>query len=258
VTRFALVFLAVWWAGAAAAAEPLEPGSVLEPATADAAASLLAPETLAHYRAGEYRNEIARWPAVPPWEPAFAAASERSAARLDVDPRGTIVEREGGKPAAGLYGLPFRIDPADPRAGVKAIWNAYYALWRAASSHDLLAMDWIGKNGREREALLESHTYYYEGVPPSRRPRENALDLASQQRAVVTAPADLHGTASLVWRFRAAGTRDQSWTYVPALRRVRQISTANRSDGFLGSDMSQDDGTFFDGKPEDFSWKLVG
>jgi len=33
---------------------------------------------------------------------------------------------------------------------------------------------------------------------------------------------------------------------------------ANRSDGFLGSDLSQDDGAFFDGKPEDFSWKLVG
>jgi hypothetical protein len=45
---------------------------------------------------------------------------------------------------------------------------------------------------------------------------------------------------------------------VPALRRVRAISPANRSDGFLGSDMCQDDGPFFTGKPEDFTWKLVG
>src|SRR5262249_37572788 len=29
-------------------------------------------------------------------------------------------------------------------------------------------------------------------------------------------------------------------------------------DGFLGSDMSQDDGSYFDGKPEDFTWRLVG
>jgi hypothetical protein len=36
------------------------------------------------------------------------------------------------------------------------------------------------------------------------------------------------------------------------------VSPANRSDGFLGSDMSQDDGPFFDGKPEDFTWKVVG
>src|SRR6185369_2914999 len=33
---------------------------------------------------------------------------------------------------------------------------------------------------------------------------------------------------------------------------------ANRSDGFLGSDISQDDGPYFDGKPEDFNFKLVG
>ncbi len=33
---------------------------------------------------------------------------------------------------------------------------------------------------------------------------------------------------------------------------------ANRSDGFLGSDLSQDDGSFFDGKPEDFEWSLAG
>jgi len=45
---------------------------------------------------------------------------------------------------------------------------------------------------------------------------------------------------------------------VPALRCVRQVSPANRSDGFLGSDLTQDDGAYFDGKVEDFTWKLVG
>jgi hypothetical protein len=39
---------------------------------------------------------------------------------------------------------------------------------------------------------------------------------------------------------------------------VRATSPANRSDGFLGSDLSQDDGAIFDGKREDFEWKLVG
>jgi hypothetical protein len=68
----------------------------------------------------------------------------------------------------------------------------------------------------------------------------------------------VNGTAALTWRYRDPGKRDGSWTYVPALRRVRAISPANRSDGFLGSDMSQDDGPFFTGKPEDFTWKLVG
>src|SRR2546427_645838 len=58
--------------------------------------------------------------------------------------------------------------------------------------------------------------------------------------------------------YKAPTKRDMTWAYVPALRRVRAVSPANRSDGFLGSDTSQDDGFFFDGKPEDFVWKITG
>jgi hypothetical protein len=242
----------------ARADDTLAPGRVLEQANAEAAGTLLQAETLAHYRVGEYRNSIAAWPAGASFEPAFAAASQKNAPRLDVDEHGTIVERGSDKPVHGVYGLPFRIDSADPRAGIKAVWNAYYAQWRIGTSHDVVAIDWVGKQGLERQAVLESHTLYYEGAPPARAPKDNQLDLAAQQIAIVTAPVDLGGTASLTWRFRLADKRDQSWTYVPALRRVRQVSPANRSDGFLGSDMSQDDGAFFDGKPEDFTWKLVG
>jgi hypothetical protein len=138
------------------------------------------------------------------------------------------------------------------------VWNAYYAIWRLGSAHDVVGLAWIGRHGLEREATLENHVLYHEGAPPTRAPIGNPLDLATQQLTLVNAPADLHGTASLTWRFRGAAQRDQTWVYVPALRRVRQVSPANRSDGFLGSDLSQDDGTFFDGKPEDFSWRLVG
>jgi hypothetical protein len=35
------------------------------------------------------------------------------------------------------------------------------------------------------------------------------------------------------------------------------VSALNRSDGFLGSDISLDDGSFFDGKPEDFTFRLI-
>ena len=197
---------------------------VVDQQTAATYEQVLPPEVLAHYKAGEYRNEIAAWPANPPWEQAFADASAANAKRLTVNDAGTIVEQNGGAPATGIYGLPFRIDPADPQAGVKVIWNAYYGLWRIGSTHDVLTLDWVGKKGLERQALLESHTLYSEGVPAARAPKGDTLGLASRQRAVVTSPADLNGTASLTWRFRAADQRDQSWTYVPALRRVRARS----------------------------------
>jgi len=75
---------------------------------------------------------------------------------------------------------------------------------------------------------------------------------------IVVGPADLNGTAALTYRYRDTAKRDSTWAYVPAMRRVRATSPANRSDGFLGSDESPDDGPFFDGKVEDFEWKLVG
>jgi hypothetical protein len=201
-----------------------EPGTVLDASTAAAAADLLPPELLARYQAGEYRNEIAAWPDRPPWSDDFAKVSAANAERLDTDERGTIIERDGGAPATGIYGLPFRIDPADRKAGVKIIWNAYYSLWRVASTEDVLALDWVGRRGLERQAIMESKTLYYEGAPPARVPASNPLGLAAQQIAEVTSPADLNGTTSLAWRYRAADEPDQTWTYVPALRRVRQVS----------------------------------
>ena len=257
VLRALIVIVALGIPHAAATAD-LAPGTTLDVASAEAASDLLPPETIARYQAGEYRNEIAAWPARPIWSDAFAKASAANATRLDVDERGTIIDAASGAPATGIYGLPFRIDPDDPKAGVKVVWNAYYALWRVASTEDVLALDWVGKRGLERQAIMEARTLYYEGAPPALAPAKNPLALAAQQIAIVTAPADINGTTSISWRYQAADQPDQSWTYVPALRRVRQISPANRSDGFLGSDLSQDDGAFFDGKPQDFAWRLVG
>jgi hypothetical protein len=242
----------------ARADDALTPGRVLDASNAAAADGLLPPEVLAHYKAGDYKSTIGAWPAGAPWEEGFEAASKANLGRLDVNDRGTIVDTASGAPATGIYGIPFRIEAADPKAGVKVMWNAYYALWRVGGTHDLLSIVWAGAKSKQREAVLESHLLFYEGVPPARRPKENALNLAQQTRAIVMAPADLNGTASLAWRFRDAEKQDQAWTYVPALRRVRQVSPTNRSDGFLGSDLSQDDGALFDGKPEDFTWKLVG
>ncbi len=239
-------------------ADALAPGTTLDATTAAAAEGLLPPETLGRYRSGQFKNAIGAWPTGPAWDDAFEAATRKNAGRFDVDEHGTIVDVASRQPATGIYGLPFAIDARDPNAGVKVMWNAYYALWRVAGSHDLVAMVWIGPTAKQREATLDSHLLFYEGVPPSRAPKENALNLAQQTHAVVTSPADLNGTASLAWRFRDPQKQDQAWTYVPALRRVRQISPANRSDGFLGSDLSQDDGAIFDGKPEDFEWTLVG
>ena len=54
-------------------------------------------------------------------------------------------------------------------------------------------------------------------------------------------PRDVRGTAFLVHAHRE-GTDDQ-WIYLPALRRVKRISSANRSGSFMGSEFAYEDMT---------------
>lgn len=239
----------------------LQPGMVLDQATAHLAADLLPPEILKHYQKGEYRNVYSAWPAVTPGlGKVFEEQTQRNAETLTVDELGTIVDRSTGQQPPYIYGTPFPdIDPADPKAPVKIIWNYFYTdQWWNGNIHSTVDLMWLNPTGIDRIAGQQVYYKFYEGLPPDQRDPENPNNLLAQLIAITSKPADLYGTTALSWRFRDAHKRDSLWAYVPALRRVRPVSPANRSDGFLGSDMSQDDGQFFDGKPEDFNWKLVG
>ena len=239
----------------------LQPGMMLDRTTAQLAADLLPPEILKHYQQDEYRNLVSGWPAnAPRWGKAFEEQTRRNAEMLTVDDLGTIVERSTGKQPTYIYGTPFpNIDPKDPKAGIKVIWNHFYSdQWWNGNIHSFAELMWMNATGLDHTAGQEVYYKFYDGLPPDYHPPQNPNNLLAQFVANTTKPADLYGTAALSWRFRDAHKRDSVWAYVPALRRVRAVSPANRSDGFLGSDMSQDDGQFFDGKPEDFQWKLVG
>ena len=111
-----------------------------------------------------------------------------------------------------------------------------------------------------RRIATDVHFKYYDGNPPQFQKDigDNPLNILSRTIGVVNEPSDVNGIVNLNWRYREGDKDDQAWTYVPALRRVRPINPANRSDGLLGSDISLDDGPYFDGKPEDFTFKIVG
>jgi len=244
---------------AASAQGNLAPGTVLSRENWQLAEGLLPPEILQHYREGHYQNPIIDWPeGVYRWDPRFVAATESNRGRYTISPEGTILEVATGKQPPFIYGLPFpQIDPAkDSNAAIKILWNFYYQYWNEGSSHNLVRLVWVRPKGVDREATQDVYFQYYDGQDPEYQ-LPNPNNFSMQFVAVATSPADLHGTASLTWRYRDPNKRDSNWAYVPALRRVRAVSPANRSDGFLGSDMSQDDGPFFDGKPEDFTWSFV-
>ena len=139
------------------------------------------------------------------------------------------------------------------------MWNQFLAYWYGGNSYNQTLVAMLQAKGMDREIHANGWFEFWDGQTPKYR-KDNPLNLQSQFLGVSTYPTDLQGTSSLTWRYRDPEKRDSVWAYVPALRRVRAVSPANRSDGYLGSDLSGDDGFFFDGKPEDFtsSWSASG
>ena len=246
--------------GGGPASDGLKPGDTLDSNMWQKAENILPPEVLKHYEKNEYVNKIVSWPEERyNWPADFQAATKQNAGRYTTGKLGEILDSSTGKQPPYILGFPFpQIDPADPNAGVKAVWNFFYRTYYFGNLRAESQLNMMNPGSLERRLDVDVRFMYYDGVPEEERVKENPQNFLYQQLVVVESPNDLQGTASLSWRFRDAQKRDSSWAYVPALRRVRAVSPANRSDGFLGSDMSQDDGPFFDGKPEDFEWKFKG
>ncbi len=243
----------------ASASTALQSGDILDSSTWERAKDLLPPEVLKHYREGQYANQVMDWPADKyTWPTDFLEGSKANDGRYAIGKEGHVVDATTGVQPEFIIGFPFpKIDPGDRDAGAKAVWNFLYRSWYFGTVHSESQLNFIGPKGLDRRVDVDGRFMYYDGVPVADRP-PNPHNLTSQSLAVINSPTDVQGTAALTWRYRDPNKRDSVWSYVPALRRIRQVSPANRSDGFFGSDLSQDDGPFFDGKPEDFVWKLVG
>jgi hypothetical protein len=258
-TLVAVAVVMIGFAGIPARAE-LTAGTMVQQSNADQADGLLPPEILKHYKGGDYMNQIVDFPSGRfRWDDGFDAATRQNAERIILDESKAPVDRTTMKQPEYLTGLPFPdIREDDPDGGYKVLWNLAYAYYTGGNSRNWTILNWLSRTGVQRAAVQDVYFLYYDGQPRQYTPKSNPDNLLFQFLAVTATPADLQGTAALGYRFKDPGKRDLSWAYVPALRRVRAVSPANRSDGFLGSDQSQDDGFFFDGKPEDFTWKITG
>lgn len=80
------------------------------------------------------------------------------------------------------------------------------------------------------------------GAEVSRRLRYRAMEMADdgdRSLVVFAEPADLRGTALLTHAHRIGD--DDQWLYLPAVARVKRVSTHNKSGSFMGSEFSYED-----------------
>ena len=68
-------------------------------------------------------------------------------------------------------------------------------------------------------------------------------DFGTEEKKVMffTAPADVKNTSFMSWSYDQAGKADDQWIYLPALKKVKRISSDSKSDYFMGSDFTYDD-----------------
>ncbi|MFQ5667907.1 MAG: hypothetical protein ACE5I7_15950 [Candidatus Binatia bacterium] len=107
-------------------------------------------EFLGGYRRGDFRHPVMGWSLERISEdPVFAAALHHNERRYRLSPEGTILDAKTGQPPDYVYGWPFpHIDPADPQAGTKVMWNYFYTLFYGGNGHYRADLLWLSRRDR--------------------------------------------------------------------------------------------------------------
>jgi hypothetical protein len=231
------------------------PGDVITKANAEGAASYLPPSVVNMLGYG-MRIEVGETRSCP-WPARFRQATEQYAAQVRLAADKLALENY-------VAGLPFpTIDPNDPDAAWKIMWNHEH---KPAYSDDVRT-EWVVEIQNDEgntEKLLASEVWRrlkWEGrmvrEPKPVIPHDPPLRYTEQWGPINT-PFDLVGTSFLLHRFDEAARSDDSWLYLPQLRRVRRYSTSDRSGTLFGGDIDQDSIWGFNSKPEWWDFRLLG
>jgi hypothetical protein len=170
-------------------------------------------------------------------------------------------------------GQPFPIDQidckGDPQAGAKIAWDFvlrwdglrrsasfYYSYWDRGEE---LPLYYEGKSDGYRLAFRPEEQFADKGGDVFRN--EKRYEAAGPS---VDAPFDARGIMLITYRYkasygpRASSKNDDTWVYVPTLRRVRRISSAQRTDAVSGTDFTFDDLFSFNGVVPQYRWDCLG
>ncbi len=110
--------------------------------------------------------------------------------------------------------------------GLKIIENVYNRLIGDDQEGDL-TMSLINSRGDERVREI----------------KQFLKDFGDMEKKIMffQSPADVRNTSFMNWSYDEVGKDDDQWIYLPALKKVKRISSDSKSDYFMGSDFTYDD-----------------
>jgi hypothetical protein len=258
------VLLTLLFAAAAMVTSPagadVQPGDVITKANVDQVKDLISPGVEWCVRHG-LAMKIVPYKKVE-WNKAYREATEKYAGQVKLAPDGRSV-------IGHVAGMPFpNIDPNDPQIALKIMWNFdYKPYW----TDDVTQRNFDADTGPvsdsgpmqiERHYLIDHfRDLWYTGRiyvdPKPELPNPDAVRYKESMHPIME-PFDLKGVGYTSIRYLSAERQDDTWLYMPSLRRVRRLSSSQRSDALFGQDTDVDSYNGYAGQIPWTDWKYLG
>ena len=252
--------MAVVCLGAEPSAADVEPGDVISKKNLEKAAEFLHPGLVWCLERGLVMEIIDPLPATYP--PVYQRATDRYQAQVRISEDGLTLENY-------VAGQPFvQLDPLDEQIAQKVMWNYYYNPY---VTDDLTIRYFDADTGpiTSKGMVIERHfviehlrRLMYNGrvhVDPKPLFENNEEGFRYRESLhPILHPFDLKGVGTSLARYLDPSRQDDTWLYLPQLRRVRRLSSAQRSDALFGQDIDMDSYGGYSGNPAWFNWRLLG
>lgn len=179
----------------------------------------------------------------------FREITEKHKGMCKIDEKGMLLNWKGG--------LPF----PEPKTAMEVYWNFEMGRPRGDDFTYPFVEVITDRKGNQRMAIGEWNHVFYVGrtnVPPIPEIPDNPEGKYFEQGYGHSAPYDVRGVSFKMIRYLDIDRDDDQWIYIPTLRRVRRMSTAQRMDvQSPGGDGTYDDMQCFNGKVTQYDWKLL-
>lgn len=189
----------------------------------------------------------------------FGEVTRANAGKAMLSPDGNLRTKDG---KWWIGGTPFpTVDEKDPHAAVKAWYNQIHVYDGDDFTHDGVNMFFINAVGQRERGLEMSWDRLFltsrEILPPKPSYDPKLEDVFFKELVYVQSPADLRGFGNLTYRYNDQNKPDDSFAYIPAMRRVRRLTSGQRFDPFVGCDSSIGDFRTLDVPVARWNWKLI-
>lgn len=248
----------------AALAAELDAGDRVSKANAERIKDLVSPGVYWAVENGMEMDIVAYSPIPTPR--AYQQATEKYSAQVRLDERGVLADWVAGRPFP-------EIDLNDTQAATKVMYNFenthYFTDDLNVHLPDADTGNLYINSKGERQYNIERHfiadwsrRLRYQGRlkhEPIHAYEENHDQTFMKNGFYpLIEPFDLKGVGSISYRYLDPARHDDTWLYVPTIRRVRRMSSAQRSESLFGQDIDLDSFGGYAGQIPWFDWKLIG